>query len=145
MIDPKLRLENILTKLKGRNCRITPQRLAILKILCTSELHPSAEMIHEQVKSDFPTTSLATVYKTLTLLKGMEEVKEFAFSADNNRYDGKNPNPHSHLICIKCKAIMDLTVFDVSKLSKKLSQKTGYQIVNHRVDFYGVCPQCQKE
>ena len=63
--EHKGRLEQMLAKLKGHDFRITPQRLAILEILSASKDHPSAEQIYEKVKTDFPTTSLATVYKTI--------------------------------------------------------------------------------
>ena len=54
--------------------RLTPQRLAMLKILAKSKGHPSAEQIYDQIRADFPTTSLATIYKTLSLLKDRGEV-----------------------------------------------------------------------
>ena len=53
----------MLAKLKAHAFRITPQRLAVLKVLAESEGHPTVEQIHEKVKKDFPTTSLATIYK----------------------------------------------------------------------------------
>jgi len=63
------RLQLILDRLAERGRRITPQRLAILRMLTESEKHPSAEQLHQAILKDFPTTSLATVYKTLHLLK----------------------------------------------------------------------------
>ena len=62
--------------LKDKGCRLTPQRLALLRILSKSAGHPSAEQIFEQIRADYPTTSLATIYKTLSLLKDMGEVFE---------------------------------------------------------------------
>ena len=69
MADPQARLDQMLAKLREQNFRITPQRLAVLKILSVSDGHPSVERIYNQVKADFPTTSQATVYKTVTLLR----------------------------------------------------------------------------
>ena len=105
MADPQDRLDQMLAKLKTRNFRITPQRLAILRILASSEGHPSVERIYEQVKENFATTSLATIYKTVILLKHLNEVLELGFPDGSNRYDGNKPYPHPHIICIRCKRI----------------------------------------
>ena len=88
MTDQKTRLDQMISKLREREYRITPQRLAILKILAVSKGHPSVEKIYAQVKKDFPTTSLATVYKTLIVMKEVGEVLELGFSDDSNRYVG---------------------------------------------------------
>ena len=69
MPDPKLRLNQIIDRLKENQRRITPQRMAVLKILAESEGHPSVEKIYEKVKKQFPTTSLATVYKSVAVIK----------------------------------------------------------------------------
>ncbi|MDY6990677.1 MAG: transcriptional repressor [Thermodesulfobacteriota bacterium] len=144
MCDPQVRLETMIKKLKDLNFRITPQRLAVLKILAKSEGHPSVENIYKQVKPDFPTTSLATIYKTVNLLKQIGEVVELDFSEESNRYDGNKPYPHPHLICTRCKTIVDPDVAAVTELSKELANKTGYEIVKHRLDFFGICPRCQR-
>jgi Fur family peroxide stress response transcriptional regulator len=142
--DPQVRMDTMINKLKERDFRITPQRLAVLRILAESEGHPSVENIFRQVKPIFPTTSLATIYKTVNLLKKIGEVVELDFSEESNRYDGNKPYPHPHLICTKCKTIMDPDMATVEDLSKELAKKTGYEILNHRLDFFGVCPRCQE-
>ncbi len=145
MADPEARLDELTTGLRERGNRLTPQRMAVLKILAASEEHPSVEQIYERVKVDFPMTSLATVYKTVTLLKEMGEVLELGFSDGGNRYDGIRPYPHPHLICTKCKNIVDPEVATLSELRQEVAQSTGYQIVSHRLDFFGICPQCQEK
>jgi Fur family peroxide stress response transcriptional regulator len=141
--DPQDRLEIMIKKLKDLDFRITPQRLAVLKILAESKGHPSAEDIFKQVKPNFPTTSLATIYKTVHLLKDIGEVVELDFSEESNRYDGNKPYPHAHLVCTRCKTIMDADMATVENLAKALARKTGYQILNHRLDFFGICPRCR--
>ena len=143
-IEPQKRVEAMLSKLKSRDFRITPQRLAVLKILAASERHPSVDAIYKEVKALFPTTSLATVYKTVSLLKELNEVLELGFPDGSNRYDGYNPVPHPHAICVKCKKIMDPELMNIDELSKEMSRKTGYKIFHHRLDFFGLCPACQK-
>jgi Fur family peroxide stress response transcriptional regulator len=144
MADPETRLAELTTRLRERDHRLTPQRMAVLKILAVSEGHPSVEQIYECMKVDFPMTSLATIYKTVTLLKEMGEVLELGFSDDSNRYDGNKPYPHPHLVCTKCKNIMDAEVATLSELRQEVARSTGYRIVSHRLDFFGICPQCQE-
>jgi Fur family peroxide stress response transcriptional regulator len=143
MTDPQTRYDQVVEKLREEDFRLTPQRLAVLKILTGTKDHPSVEEIYARVKPDFPTTSLATVYKTLTLLKQMGEVMELAFGDGCSRYDGNNPYPHPHMICVKCKDIVDPDIESLSRLTRDVAQKTNFQILHHRLDFFGICPRCQ--
>jgi Fur family peroxide stress response transcriptional regulator len=139
------RLKQMLEKLKEKGHRITPQRLFILRILAESHGHPSVEDIFEQVKTNFPTTSLATVYKTISVLKELGEVLELEFSSDHNRYDGSKPYPHPHLICTKCGRIVDPELSNLAQITQELVSGTGYKVLGHRLDFYGICPECQQK
>jgi len=133
----------MLETLRENDFRITPQRIAVLRILALSDGHPSVERIYELVKRDFPTTSLATVYKTVTLLKDLNEVLELGFPEGSNRYDGNKPYPHPHLICTECRKIMDPDLESLEGATKELTAETGFQITSHRLDFFGICPDCQ--
>ncbi len=82
------RLKQMLSRLKERSFRLTPQRMAVLEILASSETHPTVAEIFEEVREKFPTTSLATVYKTVILLKELGEILELGFPDGSNRYDG---------------------------------------------------------
>jgi Fur family peroxide stress response transcriptional regulator len=137
------RLAQMLAKLKGRDFRLTPQRLAILTILAGSEEHPTVDEIYTEVRNKFPTTSIATVYKTIALLKELNEVLELGFPDGSNRYDGNRPYPHPHVICMKCRKILDPEIASVDQLSEEMKNKTGYTISSHRLDFFGLCPECQ--
>jgi Fur family peroxide stress response transcriptional regulator len=118
--------------------------VALFRLLAASQGHPSASQLYDQLRAQFPTMSPATVYKTLNLLKEMDEVLELGFSDDDNRYDGNKPYPHPHLVCIRCRKILDPRVsLLVKNLAQEVAQLTGYQIVSHRLDFYGLCPDCQ--
>ena len=134
----------IIRELKEKGHRITPQRIAIVRILVESPEHPSVEDIFEKVKVNFPTTSLATVYKTISVVKELGEVLELEFSNDHNRYDGNKPYPHPHLMCIQCKRIVDPDLSSLADLTQELTSDSGYRIISHRLDFYGICPECQE-
>jgi Fur family peroxide stress response transcriptional regulator len=75
----------------------------------------------------------------------MGEVLELGFSNESSRYDGNKPYPHPHLICIRCKKIVDPEIDALTEMSSEISQKTGYEIVNHRLDFFGICPKCREK
>jgi Fur family peroxide stress response transcriptional regulator len=141
-MDPEARFEELVAKLRKRGYRLTPQRIALLRLLASSDGHPSAAHLYEQIKDQFPTTSLATVYKTLNVLKEMDEVLELGFSADDNRYDGNKPYPHPHLVCMNCQRIMDVEAGLAQSMIQEVAESSGYQIVGHRLDFYGLCPEC---
>lgn len=143
MVDPQARFEELMGKLRTRECRLTPQRVALLRLLATSEQHPSAAQLYEQLRAQFPTTSLGTVYKTLSLLKDLGEVLELGYGDDDNRYDGKKPYPHPHLICIRCRRIVDAKASLTQDLVQEIAQRSGYRIVGHQLDFYGLCHDCQ--
>ena len=143
LVNTKERLDQVLSKLKDRDFRITPQRLAVLKVLVASEGHPSVERIYETVRAQFPTTSIATIYKTISLLKQINEVLELGFADGSRRYDGNKPYPHPHLICTQCKKIIDLDLGSLKDLTKEVVLETGFQILTHRVDFFGICPDCK--
>ena len=142
MTGPQARLEEVITRLRERGHRPRHCRGSFIDVLLSSKEHPSVEQIYERVKADFPMTSLATIYKTVAVLKEMGEVRELGFCDDSKRYDA-NPYPHPHLICIKCKKIVDIDIDIVGGLAQEVAQKTGYQILSYRLDLFGICPQCQ--
>jgi Fur family peroxide stress response transcriptional regulator len=88
--------------------------------------------------------SLATVYKTLGLLKEMGEVLELGFRNDDNRYDAHDPAPHPHIICTNCRRIVDLDVAEFEFLARDIAASSGFQVASYRLDFFGVCPDCQE-
>lgn len=138
------RIDAMLARLKSREFRITPQRYAVVRVLAQSDDHPSVADIYAAVRAEFPTTSIATVYKTVGLLQELGEVLKLGFHDGNNRYDGINPFPHPHVICDKCGKIMDPELASLNGLSAEMRRKTGYKIISHRLDFFGLCPDCQK-
>ncbi|MBI5017991.1 MAG: transcriptional repressor [Deltaproteobacteria bacterium] len=144
MADSELRLEQMVARLRERGHRITAQRRAILEVLARSVGHPSAEQVFRIVSTEFPKTSLATVYKTVTALKEAGEVLELEFSQDSNRYDGNQPYPHPHVLCVTCHQIVDLDLTKLGDMADEVTGQTGFRILTHRLDFYGLCPKCQE-
>ena len=145
MADHPNRFETIVQKIRDSGHRITPQRLAVVKILAKSEGHPSVETIYVQIKKDFPTMSLATVYKNVLLIKSLGEVLELGFPDGSNRYDGNKPIPHPHVICLKCKKIVDPDLDSLVDMQKEVALATKFKILHHRLDFFGICSNCMAE
>ena len=145
MTDSQVRFEQLIVRLKESNYRLTPQRVELIRLIAASEGHPSAAGLYSQIKVRFPTMSLATVYKTLDLLKELGEVLEIGLR-DDSHYDGNKPYPHPHLICMKCKKIMDGELdVAVEKIVQEVENSFGFRVVKHQLDFYGLCPDCQKK
>lgn len=142
MVDPEARFRHLAACLKARGHRMTPQRVALLRLLAESDAHPSAGDLFEKIKARFETTSLATVYKTLETLKEMGEVLELRFEHDH-RYDGKLPHPHPHLVCVRCSRVSDAPMELSDDQIRAVADQAGYDLVGHRFDIYGICPACR--
>ncbi len=137
------RLGTLVEHLRGSGHRLTPQRLAIARVLACSRDHPSAETIFAEVRAEYPMVSLATIYNTLETLKDMGEVLEIEFSA-GNRYDARQVAPHPHLACTRCGRIEDVALPDIQERIAAVAQHLPYSAVVPQVTFMGVCPACQE-
>ena len=120
--------------------KLTPQRIAILDYLEENFGHPSAEVIHTALKERFPTMSLATVYNTMETLKKRGAVRELTIDSGKKRFD-PNTDSHHHLICIKCRKIVDIPVDYELKVPG--SYKSGFDVIGNHVEFYGICRECK--
>ncbi|MCJ8500319.1 Fur family transcriptional regulator [Desulfatitalea alkaliphila] len=143
MADGKGRYAQIVQKLKTHGHHLTPQRLAIIKAIVESDRHPSVEEIHARLRKTFPTMSLATVYRNVMLLKSLGEVLALGFPDGSNRYDGRHPFPHPHVVCVRCKKIVDPELQSGRELARAVGDATGFRILSHRLDFFGICRDCE--
>lgn len=142
MTDPQARFDELITALKERDFRLTPQRVELIRLIAASEGHPSAAQLYAGIQRQFPTMSQATVYKTLALLKDMGQVLEIDLR-DDSHYDGNRPEPHPHLICVQCGRIIDGEADIDPSAIRKLEKTTGYKILRSQVAFFGLCPECK--
>lgn len=142
------RLDALLAGLKASGHRLTPQRVAIVRELVERDDHPSVEQLHAAILPAYPTTSLATVYKTIHLLKVRGEVLELSFGELGSRYDGRHPEPHPHLICTACGAITDPdggaeSLAEMVRQLAALAEHAGFAVSAHRFDLFGLCARCR--
>jgi Fur family peroxide stress response transcriptional regulator len=129
--------------LRSKGYKATPQRIAICRIALNSRAHPSAQQVYDEVKKIHPTVSLATVYKTLEVLKDLELVQEINFSKGQARFDSYM-SPHINLICLKCGTITDLDNVAVKEIARKVAAVTKFKPTGQRVDVYGICQKCSE-
>ena len=144
MTDPDVRFHQLIAALKEHDFRLTPQRVELVRLIAASDGHPSASQLYTNIKHQFPTMSFATVYKTLSLLKEINQVLEIDLRNDSH-YDGNRPLPHPHLICINCNKIIDGDLSLDPESLRSLEQASGYKILRPQISLYGLCPDCKEE
>ena len=149
-IQASRRVAEMRESLSALGVNVTRRRAKTLEALASTDSHPSANEIHAEVRRWYPSTSLATIYNTIDLLKEAGQILELEFSGAANRYDGRRPASHPHLVCLACEAIEDMdddTDGDPPAGGgndlARLSRATGYNLVSQRTDYYGVCPACK--
>lgn len=140
--DPTL--ESIKEGLARKGYRITRQREAILRILLDhSDEHLTAENVYEMVKTEDPSIGLATVYRTLELLKDEEIINQLDFAEGCARYEYHDQPHHHHLVCMKCGRVVEFSDELLEQVEKAIAKEYGFEIVGHRLKFYGYCSECR--
>lgn len=136
-------VDEAIEKLKTADIRITPQRYAILEYLIESHTHPTADDIYKELESRFPNMSVATVYNNLRLFTEIGFVVEMAYGDSSSRFDFATEK-HYHAICEKCKKVVDVNYPGLGDVEAATEKLTGFKINDHRLEMYGICPECQK-
>lgn len=133
--------EEVRALFRAKKVPLTHQRLAVYEELTARRDHPSAETLYESLKKQYPSLSLATVYKTLQTLHEMGMVARVDSPTAQARYDAI-VETHHHAVCTACGRIEDL--FD-ARLDRIPEPKTsGFRFSGHSVHFHGLCAQCAK-
>lgn len=124
--------------------RLTPQRRAILEELRKAKDHPSAGELYRRVQAKLPGIGFATVYKTLNLMAQQGNILELSFGDAASHFDG-NPQPHSHGLCTRCGAIVDMEVALPLQTLAEAARDATFQPTGYRLEFYGLCGRCQEK
>ena len=135
--------------LKERGLKVTRQRTAVLEaIWARPQEHLTAEEIYESVKVGCPDIGLATVYRTIQLLRDMRLIDRIDFDDGFVRYEmgsaleSAGKHRHHHLICIKCGRVTPFQDDLLEGLEGRIAATTGFRVVNHEVKLYGYCVEC---
>jgi len=140
-MDTERRKAEAVVALRAAGCRITPQRLAIIQVVLTDSGHPTADQVFRQVRQSYPTTSLATIYKTLDLMETLGLLLEIDMPT-GARFDGYRSGAHAHLICDRCERVIDLDAPELNGLAERLATQTGHRVDQNEMVFRGVCRLC---
>lgn len=124
--------------------RMTHQREIILDELGKCKNHPTADALYERVKKRLPRISLATVYRNLEILSEAGMIKKLEISGRQKRFDW-DLGQHDHIFCVQCRRVDNIEIEREQKLSLLPGQDRGYKIAGCRVEFFGICPKCQKK
>ncbi|MCD6300369.1 MAG: transcriptional repressor [Dehalococcoidales bacterium] len=124
--------------------RKSKQKEAILRVVKSAKSHPTADWVYEQVRDEIPNISLGTVYRNLKLLKQDGEILELCLAGGLSRFDGKTEN-HYHFRCEKCGRVFDLDEPVNEMINGEISRKTGFKVTHHRLEFHGLCQDCQQK
>ena len=119
------------------------QRESIKKFLMTRTDHPTAEMIYENLRKEYPKISLGTVYRNLSLLSDIGEIQTISTGVGPDRFDG-NAKPHYHFICKNCGQVMDLKMQGLEHINLLAQHEFPGIIEGHSVFFDGRCEACIK-
>lgn len=124
-----------------KKLKSSKQRGLILRILRSTHSHPTADAVYETARQQMPNISLGTVYRNLNLLRDEGKIRELCFGRGQNRYDG-DVRDHYHVRCVECGRVEDVPHMSARASSKEIAHLTGYHILSHRLEFWGICPDC---
>ncbi len=139
-------LDNYKDSLRNGGYKLTYQREAILNtILENSDEHLSCDEIYSIVSKANPEIGIATIYRTLQLFEKLDIVYKLNFDDGFSRYElnqGTGDHHHHHLICLKCGKVMEVKLDLLDSLEKKIESDENFSIIDHNVQFYGYCNDC---
>ena len=136
-------------KCKQKGVRLTDQRKVIAKVLSESKEvygskdHPDVDELHKRVTSLDDKISIATVYRTVKLFEEAGILTKHDFKGGKARYEAMIESHHDHLIDIKTGEIIEFVDDEIEELQKKVAEKHGYTLVDHKLELYGVKKKSQ--
>ncbi|MCB1783079.1 MAG: transcriptional repressor [Alphaproteobacteria bacterium] len=116
--------------------KMTGQRRVILKVLDDSQDHPSVEEVYDRAKKIDSSISIATVYRTLSLLDELDLVMRHEFQEGYSRYE-VNVDHHHHLVDLETGKVIEFQNEELEKLKAKIARDLGYELIDHRLELYG--------
>lgn len=124
--------------------RMTTQRRIILEEIAKVDTHPAADEVYDRVRQRLPRISLGTVYRNLEILSEHGLIRKLDFGDGHKRFD-QNPRAHYHVRCTRCGRVGDVFVEPVATIEDCIQEATDYDVKGHRLDFFGLCPECNNE
>ena len=122
--------------------RNTTQRMVILEELRGTNSHPTAGELYQMVRRRLPKISLGTVYRNLDVLAEAGKIQKLDLGGGQARFDARN-DAHDHVRCVRCGRVDDVPGPSADLGNEQMANAAGYEILGHRLEFVGVCPQCR--
>ena len=129
--------DDIENKCKEKGVRLTDQRRLIARTMSNAEDHPDVAELHKRVSKEDSKISIATVYRTVKLFEEAGILAKHDFKGGKARYETASDTHHDHLIDINNGEITEYVDEEIEKLQKKVAEKLGYKLVDHRLELYG--------
>jgi Fe2+ or Zn2+ uptake regulation protein len=136
-------IDNLRDAFRAAGRRLTSQRSLVLEVLEASDEHLDAEALYVQAKLIDPNISLATVYRTLTVLKEMDLVEEHRLGEEHSHYESVRGKPHYHFTCLDCGRVIEFDTPLVKRIEQELSDREGVLVTGAHLHMTGYCAQCQ--
>tara|TARA_B100001769_G_scaffold254774_1_gene230791 strand:+ start:237 stop:647 length:411 start_codon:yes stop_codon:yes gene_type:complete len=130
--------DSIEKKCELKGVKLTEQRKIIAKVMSESNDHPNVDELYNRVSKVDSKISIATVYRTVKLFEESGILAKHEFKGDKARYEELNEGHHDHLIDIKSGEIIEFVDEEIENLQKKVAEKYGYELVDHKLELYGV-------
>ena len=130
--------ETIEKKCIAKGVKLTDQRRVIAKVMSESNDHPNVDELYKRVNIVDPKISIATVYRTVKLFEESGILAKHDFKGGKARYEELSESHHDHLIDVKTGQIIEFVDEEIEKLQKKVADKYGYELVDHKLELYGV-------
>ena len=124
--------------------RLTSQRRLILGVLEESDIHLDAETLFVRAKARDSDISLATVYRTLAVLKEMGLVEEHSLGEEHRHFEAVRDQPHYHFVCLGCGRVIEFDAPVMAQVKQDVSEREGVCITNIHLRMSGYCVQCQE-
>ena len=121
-----------------KGVKLTEQRKIIAKIMSDTHDHPDVDELYKRVSKIDSKISIATVYRTVKLFEEFGILAKHEFKGNKARYEELNESHHDHLIDIKSGEIIEFVDDEIEKLQKKVANKYGYELVDHKLELYGI-------
>jgi Fe2+ or Zn2+ uptake regulation protein len=135
---------NLIDAIHSQGRRLTRQRQLVLEILEESQEHLDVETIYERARERDRRIGLATVYRTLAILKEIGMVDEYQFGEDHSHFEVVQSDwPHYHFTCMKCGRVVEFQSPQVMNMAHKLCESEGLQVLEVHLHFSGYCSQCR--
>ena len=123
---------------KQKGVKLTDQRKLIAQIMSDSHDHPNVDELYKRVSKIDSRISIATVYRTVRLFEEVGILTKHDFRGEKARYEELPDSHHDHLIDVQSGAIVEFVDEEIEKLQKIVAEKLGYQLVDHRLELYGI-------